>query len=279
MAYQIPSGMYPTAKTYAYKRMVNPTSKDAPRFKSSKPEELRRFIRLMEDLWKEAEITQDQAKKVSIGKYADQECEEEWKALESFDASCTWEEFKDELLENYPEAAAAERGTPYKLRKICSGTDKIDLGDMIAFYLFRRAVMAEAKKLRKPPAVMSNRELVELFIGCLSEAFAASVLQYLGNQSAASKAAMGKNPGLMISGNPVSRRPEDRYDLEDVCKAALAVTENSQGMFGLTQRTDQHSALLYTQPVSETKALAEKLYELEGEQAQEKDRLVSLGKI
>jgi hypothetical protein len=278
MAYQIPSGMYPTAKTYAYKRMVNPTSKDAPRFKSSKPEELRRFIRLMEDLWKEAEITQDQAKKVSIGKYADQECEEEWKALESFDASCTWEEFKDELLENYPEAAAAERGTPYKLRKICSGTDKIDLGDMVAFYSFRRAFMAEAKKLRKPPAVMSNRELVELFIGCLSEAFAASVLQYLGNQSAASKAAMGKNPGLMISGNPVSRRPEDRYDLEDVCKAALAVTENSQGMFGLTQRTDQRSALLYTQPVSETKALAEKLHELEGEQAQEKDRLVSLGK-
>ena len=29
--------------------------------------------------------------------------------------------------------------------------------------------MAEAKKLVKPPAAMSNRELVELFIGCLTD--------------------------------------------------------------------------------------------------------------
>ena len=74
----------------------------------------------MEDLWKEAGITNDQERKKSIGKYADADCEEEWKALESFDRSYTWEEFKAELLENYPEAAAAKRGTLYKLRQICS---------------------------------------------------------------------------------------------------------------------------------------------------------------
>jgi len=41
--------------------------------------------------------------------------------------------------------------------------------------------MAEAKKLVKPLAVMANRELVELFIGCLSESMASAVLQFLGN--------------------------------------------------------------------------------------------------
>ena len=270
--YQFSSGVIPTARTYTWKRMVNPTSRDAPRFKSSKPAELRRFIRLMEDLWKEAGITNDQERKKSIGKYADADCEEEWKALRSSDQSYTWEEFKEELLENYPEAAAAERGTPYKLRKICSETDKIDLGDMIAFYSFRRAFLAEAKKLKSPPAVMSNRELVELFFGCLSVPFASAVLQYLGNKSAASTTTTSKGKGKARS-----RRPEDKYDLDDVCQAALAVTENSQ-MFGLVHKEDQRSTLLYTQPVSETKALAEKLQELEGEQAQEKDRLVSLGR-
>ena len=40
---------------------------------------------------------------------------------------------------------------------------------------------------------MSNRELVELFVGCLSE-----------DKSS-------------------SRRPEDRYDLEDICAAAIEV--------------------------------------------------------
>ena len=46
-----------------------------------------------------------------IGKYADQESEEEWTALEAFEAGHSWEEFKEELIDNYPEAAAAERGT------------------------------------------------------------------------------------------------------------------------------------------------------------------------
>ena len=36
--------------------------------------------------------------------------------------------------------------------------------------------------------------------------------------------------------------------------------------------------LLFTQPVTENKVLSDKLSELEGEQALEKDRLVSLGK-
>ena len=45
------------------KRMVAPGSKDAPRFKSSKPEELTCFIRLMEDLWKDAGVIVDMQRK------------------------------------------------------------------------------------------------------------------------------------------------------------------------------------------------------------------------
>jgi hypothetical protein len=59
------------------KRMVTPGSRDAPRFKSTRPEELRRFIRLMEDLWVDHGIIDDQTKKTMIGKYADQDSEEE----------------------------------------------------------------------------------------------------------------------------------------------------------------------------------------------------------
>jgi len=60
--------------------MAAPGTWDAPKFSSKKPQELRRFIRLMEDLWKEARITEDDDKKSLIGKYADQESEEEWAA-------------------------------------------------------------------------------------------------------------------------------------------------------------------------------------------------------
>jgi hypothetical protein len=265
------------------KRMVAPGSRDAPKFKSTRPEELRRFIRLMEDLWTDCGVTSDETKKMMIGKYADQDSEEEWQAFETFDGLHSWEEFKDELLENYPEAAAAERGTPARIRQICSEAikaGKLMLGDMVSFYAFRRSFVSEGKKLRKAPAVMANRELVELFIGCLSDTFASAVLQYLGNKTPEPKATIGSKVGLSSNDDDDSkpRRPEDRYNWEEVCKAALQVSENSQGMYNLVKKTEQRGVMLFSQPVSETKALNEKLNELEGEQALDKDRLVSLGK-
>ena len=279
-----PSGVDQTKKSIfvTEKRMVAPGSRDAPRFKSTRPEELRRFIRLMEDLWTDCGVTGDQAKKIMIGKYADQDSEEEWRAFETFEGTHSWDEFKEELLENYPEAAAAERGTPARIRQICSEATKagkLVLGDMVSFYTFRRSFVSEGKKLRVRPAVMANRELVELFIGCLSDTFASAVLQYLGNKSPDPKATSGKARDTTSDADAVGqRRPEDRYDWEEVCKAALQVSENSQGMYSLINKAEHRDVMLFSQPVSETKVLNEKLNELEGEQALDKDRLVSLGK-
>lgn len=270
------------------KKMVAPGSKDAPRFKSTKPEELRRFIRLMEDLWKEAGVEDDEKKKLMIGKYADQESEEEWAAFRSFEKGNSWKEFKKELIENYPEAAAAERGTPARLRQLCAETSRIRLGDMPSLYAFRRAFLAEAKKLLKPPEAMANRELVELFIGCLTESMASAVLQFLGTSMANSKpkdkdASSDKDATADKETDVKERRPEDKYDLEDVCKAAILVSENSQGMYNLMKKEsasnkEERGVFLYQPAVSEAKALTDKIEELEGVQALEKDRLVSMTK-
>ena len=158
--------------------MIAPGTRDAPRFSSKKPQELWWFLRIMEDLWQEAGIVDDDVK---VGKYANQESEEEWTALEMYEAGHSWTEFKDKLIENYPEAVAAERGTPAGIRQLCSETRDIRLGNFVALYAFCQAFMAEVKKLVKPPAAMSNRELVKLFLGCLSDQMASAVLQFLGN--------------------------------------------------------------------------------------------------
>jgi hypothetical protein len=261
------------------KRMVAPGSKDAPKFKSSKPEELRRFIGLMEDRWADAGVTDETEKKKKIGKYADQDSEEEWAAFDSY-ATGSWEEFKKELLANYPEAAAAERGTPARIRRICVEQGKISLGDMVAIYAFRRSFLTEAKKLLVDPPVISNRELVEMFIGCLSAPFAGAVLQYLGNKSdnTRSAAATAKSTVGPSSAVVLKRRLEDKHDLKDVCEAAITVSENSQSMFNVMNRTEERGVLMFTQPVTESKVIADKLNELEGEQALGKDRMVSFGK-
>ena len=73
------------------------------------------------------------------------------------------------------------------------------------------------KKQRQDPPLMANRELVELFIGCLTDAFASAVIQYLGNQSIASKAIKkkSKEPSSSLSDDVdqvVARWPESIYD-------------------------------------------------------------------
>ena len=267
------------SKMVMTKTLIAPGARDAPKFSSKRPHELRRFLRMMEDLWREVGIEDDEAKKALIGKYADQESEEEWSALETYESGHTWEEFKEELMANYPEAAAAERGTPARIRLLCNETREIRLGDLPALYAFRRAFMAEATKLLKPPAAMANRELVELFIGCLSERLASSVLQFLGHGMASQK---GKARVADESAGTF-RRPEDKYDLKDVCKAAIHVSESSQGMFNLIKResstnVEERGMFLYNQPVSESKALSQKVDELEGIQALERDRLLSINR-
>jgi hypothetical protein len=254
------------------KSMISPSARDAPRFSSNRPQELRRFVRIMEDLWEQAEITDDEVKKVTLGKYADQESEEEWKAFATYPKGHSYKEFKAELMDNYPEAAEAERGTPARIKQVCRERKGIKLGDLGALYAFRRAFMAEARKLTTTPPAMSNREMVELFIGTLSQPFAQAVIQFLGNKmeaihQAALAAGVSKTP----------RRPEDRYDLEEVCKAAIQVSDNSQGMFYLmksgVEKAEGRRESNFNQYASETSDLVQKLEGLENSQAEEKDKL------
>jgi len=256
------------------KTMISPAARDAPKFSSDKPQELRRFLRLMEDLWKEASITDDEEKKASLGKYADHESEEEWKAFENYPRGNSWDKFKEELITNYPEAAEAERGTPARIKQVCKDSRGIKLGDLGALYAFRRAFMAEAKKLTQAPAAMANRELVEMFIGTLSPPFGTAVIQFLGNKIEAAQTAAVETG---VSRTP--KRPEDRYELEEVCKAAIQVSENSQGMFHLMksgpEKAESRKESNFNQYQSETANLAQKLESLENIQAVEKDSKVA----
>ena len=264
------------------KPMILPGNRDAPKFSASKPKELRRFIRQLEDLWKEAGIEDDESKKESLGKYADQESEEEWKALDTYAKGHTWDDFKKEILENYPEASAAERGTPARIRQIVRDAEGIEMGDTTKLYAYRRAFLSEANKLKKPPAVMSNRELVELFMGGLSLTLGQAVLQYLGGTKGSRRREKEKEKD-----SEAERRPEDRYDLEEVCRAAGEVSENAQGMLSYrwssptgSQGNRRGSSLVQSSSAvgGESADFSNKLERLEESQALEKDRLDAVNK-
>jgi hypothetical protein len=61
---EIPSSLQPEEPSpfimVSDKKMITPGSRDAPKFSSEKPEGLRRFVRMMEDLWKDASVIDDE---------------------------------------------------------------------------------------------------------------------------------------------------------------------------------------------------------------------------
>ena len=65
------------------------------------------------------DIEDDQAKKRHLGRYTDQKTEFEWRAFHTYDPSSTYEELKTALIDDYPEAKMAGKGTLENLRKFC----------------------------------------------------------------------------------------------------------------------------------------------------------------
>ena len=247
--------------------MIPAYARDAPQFSLSHPKELSRFLQQMEDMWNGAGIVDDEEKKCLVGRYADQQSEDEWRALDTYQSGFTWLEFKAELVASYPEVAAAERGTPSRIRELCREREGIGLGDLEALYAFRRAFLSEANKVLKAPAVMSNRELVELFLLTLSEEMRSAVWDFLGSGASA---------------NSKQRRPEDRYDLREVCRAAVVVSENAQGMSwtpvcitegNFSESVNARRAVVDDVPASKVRSLAQRIEDLRSCQVRNRDEL------
>lgn len=204
------------------KSMPLPGSRGAPNFDKEKPIELLRFIEQMEDLFKEHDIEDDQAKKRHLGRYTDQKTEFEWRAFDTYDPTSTYEEFKTALIDDYPEAKMAGKGTLANLRKICKEHQRLHVDDINELKSLTRSFRAEQKLLLKPPALVSNRELVDLFLGCLKEAFRTQVEHSLNIQLA--------KDSKKKSVDNEARRPEDPYDILAVIEMAETIAGRAQGV-------------------------------------------------
>jgi len=259
------------------KTMVIPGTRDAPKFRRENPKELRRFIRQIEDLWKEAGIEDAATKKESIGKYADQDSEEEWSSLISYGRNYSWEEFKAELLDNYPEAAEAETGSPDRLKKIVRDADNIKIGDLTRLYTYKRAFMTEANKLKKDPWNMSNRELVELFMMGLSFHLGREVLQDMRSSAkmreAEDEAAEKGKASASTSTSRFKRKKtrEEDFELEDICECAIDISNGALGQLSKKFAQEKESTMIQTSS-KDSSALTNKIESIEEAQALQKDK-------
>ncbi|KAJ7466128.1 hypothetical protein FB451DRAFT_1019512, partial [Mycena latifolia] len=106
------------------KRIPERFEKNAPRFDDEKPEELPQFLEDMERMM-EIESTEAAKKNEFLVRYAFQKPAEQWKKFKTYSKS--YEEFKKEILENYPTAQTHKRGSMRKLLKIMKAYDDGDI--------------------------------------------------------------------------------------------------------------------------------------------------------
>lgn len=86
----------------------------------------------------------------------------------------------------------------------------------------KRVFKAEAAKLTKDPALVSNRELVQKFLEHLTPDFRAMIITRLSTTK--------KSTTAMTTGaNPVLRRTEDPYDIDEVINKAVEIVTMQQG--------------------------------------------------
>ncbi|PBK98146.1 hypothetical protein ARMGADRAFT_920235 [Armillaria gallica] len=136
-------------------KMPRPTARDAPRFDSDKSENIRRFLLQMEDLFSDCSITDDAEKKKQLVWYTDADTEEEWKSLDEYDAGI-FAKFKEAIIKNYPEAQDAESGTVNRLTHIMCLFKNFGLDEREEYLKFKRKFLTEARKLEKPPLIITN---------------------------------------------------------------------------------------------------------------------------
>jgi len=144
--------------------------------------------------------------------------ERQWKALPEFSAGTY--EAKRKLLMLYPKAEELGRGSMDNLKKKMRGIGEIGVNDRDVLLSLIRIITAELSKLK----IHTNRELVEMFLGCLSRKFAASVAQKLSIHQVSATVAAVTGQG----GQNSPRNPEDMFDIIEVMEIArLTSIENA----------------------------------------------------
>lgn len=203
--------------------MPQPGEKNAPFFDVDKPQELSRFFERMEDWFAEEALTADADKKKKTVRYTDVETEDQWKALSKFDIG-TFNEFKDQVISVYPKAVDVAKGSVAGLKKKIKQIGLVSADDRDELLSLIRIMTAEVAKLKKiTPPIHTNRELVDIFLGRLTQDFAANIAAKLSVHRLSTPAPTG------AGGAPAApRNPEDMYDVADVMEMAnLTAQEHS----------------------------------------------------
>ncbi|KAJ7034356.1 hypothetical protein C8F04DRAFT_927277, partial [Mycena alexandri] len=125
--------------------------RNAPHFNDTLPEELPQFLEQIEWMM-EMDKTPVGEKNEFLVRYTARETGSQWRALDSYSKS--YQEFRKEVIQNYPRAWESSRGSVRTLYRILEsyldGTIKVS--DQDNLFRLIRALNVQVQKLLVPPA-------------------------------------------------------------------------------------------------------------------------------
>ena len=127
-----------------------------------------------------------------------------------------------------------------ELKRIIGCYSKLKPDDLVQLQAFRRTFTAEAKKLQADPPLLSNHEIVNLFLQPLDESFREKIVVKL-DLARTVKSTPDKDV-----------RAEDRFTLKEIMETAISIARSSQMSY-----SSDNDISLETEPVKNARARIE----------------------
>jgi hypothetical protein len=253
-------------------RMPNPGAADAPSWDGGNPDLLREFLYKIKRLYKLCNIATDAEKIEWVLDYVSLEVRDDWSTWDEV-ITPSWDDFEKRLKEEYPETIEVEHGTMQRLRKLCQEYRGLAIDDMATFKQFKRKFVAEAKKLLVPPAIVTNRELVELFVSTLDKEFRDHLSVRLSYETNVAAAPAGQ-----------VRRSDDPHKYDNVLKVAEALVTSRSSNIGMTaskrgSKSDETTPAVVKKESSQLQKVSEEMHQMQAEIASIKDSITVTEKL
>ena len=230
-----PNPVPPVKMANNHFKIPSPWDKNCPSFDGKSASSLQRFIRHCKMIIDQGGITDVKEQKVKFTDYVhDDDIREQWETLDHY-KSGTLDEWVTSIEALYPEILDITSGSLEKLLRICgdnAGLERHQEGEVKRFSV---AFLNEATKLMKAPAVLTDKELINMYLKCFEGSYAADirvmmfqkVLLKIDNPATAAAAAAVAAPPANAT-TEVKRRGYN-IPLKDVVAIAEMISANWTG--------------------------------------------------
>lgn len=162
---------------------------------------------------KEAKVTDEEAKKDVVLRFASLSVQEEWTSLTNYAPPGKFDDWVAEIEELFPEIKAFKTGSISRLQEICNEHIGIKKSDQGLIKRLNLQFKLEATKLKNPPSLVTNTALVDKYLTCFEPSFALEIGHMI------SRVMYDQIAGLTKATNPLPAlvdRPERTIELDEL---------------------------------------------------------------